>query len=318
MKSVILILTLSMIFVLSGCGGDDAPTAPAGTNLKGTVTLKAGGAPVSGAKISLGEQETTSDASGNYTIANVPTVKQALWVEKANYAVFIEDVSPVKGENIFDVELETHAAYCQRVTSVVYRGTTYNTVLVGNQCWFKENLNAGTRIDWEGNWEDEEQQPNNTVLEKYCLNNREANCDKWGGLYTWNEAMNHVPTFSNQGICPDGWHVPTIDEYHVLGAYVEENSNALKVEGFGDPVNYPQGVGTNESGWSGLMAGTLFMENAGAGPVLWADGAFPRWWSSTVLDDDLSHNFGVFEWNENTFYEESLKYIAYSIRCLKD
>ena len=306
-----LVTTLLIIFglLIIGCSDDDGPTdsGGGGTNLSGTIVIKTTQAPVSGATVSLGDQlETTTDASGNYTLSNVPTVKQDFRVEKSGYAVFVEDFTPVSGANTFDVQLETHNEFCNRVTSVLYRGKTYNTVLVGdNKCWFKENLNAGNMIRWEGDWENEEQQPNNTVLEKYCANNQESNCDKWGGAYSWNEAMNWIPTHSDQGICPDGWRLPTIEEFEQLVEVADQNADALRAVG--------EGNGTNETGWSGLDASVHFMENAGDGPVLWGG---PRWWSSSQKDDDYSLNFAL--WDDNIIYEENFKYLAFSVRCIKD
>src|ERR1035441_10994802 len=36
---------------------------------------------------------------------------------------------------------------CPNVAAVVYAGKTYNTVAIGDQCWLKENLDVGTRIN---------------------------------------------------------------------------------------------------------------------------------------------------------------------------
>src|ERR1035437_6043772 len=80
-------------------------------------------------------------------------------------------------------------------TSVLYGGKTYHTVLIINQCWLKENLDIGTRID--GSVE----QTNNNTIEKYCINDDLAYCTTYGGLYQWNEAMQYVNTPGIQGIC---------------------------------------------------------------------------------------------------------------------
>jgi len=82
-------------------------------------------------------------------------------------------------------------------------GKTYNTVLIGTQCWMRENLNIGTRIDGSQN------QTDNGTIEKYCYDDLESNCDIYGGLYQWDEAMQYVTTQGVQGICPAGWHLPT-------------------------------------------------------------------------------------------------------------
>jgi len=67
-----------------------------------------------------------------------------------------------------------------------------------------------------------ENQSDNTTIEKYCYDNDSANCDIYGGLYQWNELMNHS-TSTTQGICPAGWHIPSktelIDE---LNSYLSD------------------------------------------------------------------------------------------------
>jgi hypothetical protein len=62
---------------------------------------------------------------------------------------------------------------------ITYEGQTYNTLLVGDQCWFKENLNVGTMLTGS-------QYPsNNGVKEKYCYDDNTDNCTIFGGLYDW-------------------------------------------------------------------------------------------------------------------------------------
>ncbi len=124
-------------------------------------------------------------------------------------------------------------------------GKTITLYLIGNQCWLKENLNVGTQIV-HGQWPS-----NNGTIEKYCYNDLPANCDTYGGLYMWDEAMQYVTTEGAQGICPDGWHMPTEAEVQTLITFVGNDGNALKREdqGSGD------GQGTNTSGFSALLTG---------------------------------------------------------------
>lgn len=72
---------------------------------------------------------------------------------------------------------------CGGITSVEYSGRKYNTVQIGAQCWFKENLNVGTRIDLSGG------PVNSNDIEKWCYNNEEGLCSAFGGLYQWYEAI---------------------------------------------------------------------------------------------------------------------------------
>jgi hypothetical protein len=57
---------------------------------------------------------------------------------------------------------------CVGIPTVEYEGKTFNTVQIGTQCWLKENLDIGTRINGDQN------QTNNVVIEKYCYNDDHA------------------------------------------------------------------------------------------------------------------------------------------------
>ncbi len=73
-----------------------------------------------------------------------------------------------------------------------------------------ENLNVGSMINGSSN------QTNNGIIEKYCYDDNTSNCDTYGGLYQWEEMMQYVTTPGAQGICPDGWHLPTDEEFKTM------------------------------------------------------------------------------------------------------
>jgi len=56
------------------------------------------------------------------------------------------------------------------------------------------------------------------VIEKYCYFNQARACSVLGGLYEWPEAMQYSTTEGAQGVCPDGWHIPTDKEWLELEA----------------------------------------------------------------------------------------------------
>jgi len=89
-------------------------------------------------------------------------------------------------------------------------GRIYKTIKIGDQWWMAENLNVGD-FTLSGVVSED-----NGLIEKYCFDDNEANCQKYGGLYSWDEAMNYVSISGTQGICPDGWHIPTDDEVKEL------------------------------------------------------------------------------------------------------
>ncbi|MCB2219865.1 MAG: right-handed parallel beta-helix repeat-containing protein [Bacteroidetes bacterium] len=125
-------------------------------------------------------------------------------------------------------------------------GQSYNTVQIGDQCWMAENLNIGDFIYGVNPMDD------NLTIEKYCYDDLESNCNIYGGLYLWSEVVSYTTVIGVQGICLDGWHVPTMDEFGILTDFVSNDGNALKAIGEGTGV----GEGTNTSGFSALLAGS--------------------------------------------------------------
>jgi uncharacterized protein (TIGR02145 family) len=134
---------------------------------------------------------------------------------------------------------------CPNLATVDYAGKTYNTVQIGSQCWLKENLDVGTMVNGgQGQYK-------NGLIEKFCYNDDANNCAIYGGLYTWNEAMQYVTNEGAQGICPNGWHIPTVAEYQAFATALSHDGNAIKAIGEGSGG----GAGTNTSGFGALLTG---------------------------------------------------------------
>ena len=186
---------------------------------------------------------------------------------------------------------------------VLYGGETYSTVLIGDQCWFQKNLNIGTRIDGSSNQEE------NSTIEKYCYNNKDNNCVTHGGLYQWNEAMQYSTTEGGQGICPTGWHIPTLDEIETLWLYVDGSAPPLKALGQGTG----SGTGNNATGFSALLAGCR--DYNGNIAYIGSEGFF---WISTEYDDTNAYCI-LMVYDSNVFLVYGfVKVAGYSVRCLKD
>ncbi len=103
-------------------------------------------------------------------------------------------------------------------------GNTYTTVQVGCQCWMRENLRT-TR------YADGTPVPMDTAKYSdyepffYYPDHDKRNVAVYGYLYNWDAAMGkESPSDANpsgvQGICPDGWHLPSMPEFNDLELHV--------------------------------------------------------------------------------------------------
>jgi len=205
-------------------------------------------------------------------------------------------------------------APCVGIPTVTYGGQVYNTAQIGSQCWLKENLNAGTRINTSSD------QTDNGTIEKYCYNNDPEYCTTYGGLYQWAEAVLYQngatnntspnPPYSEnvQGICPAGWHIPTSTEQQTLATAVG-NSDALKEIGQGTGA----GAGTNTSNFSGLLAGIRWMDGSSTN-----FGTNATFWSSSVSDNNYTYVQVLNSNSNSTVLFWYLKGVGVSVRCLKD
>jgi len=200
---------------------------------------------------------------------------------------------------------------CPGLPTVSYGNKTYNTVQIGTQCWFRENLDIGTMLVSPANPTD------NGIIEKYCFDNLTSYCDEYGGLYKWNEMMAYSTTEGAQGICPTGWHIPTDAELISLSTYLGGNTVAggkVKETGFVHWKYSAGGGATNLSGFTGLPGGSLY---GTAFAYLTENGYFA---SSKTHETDNN-----WTWSRSLSYYTTTfgriagyKTTAISVRCLKN
>ena len=187
-------------------------------------------------------------------------------------------------------------------------GKIYTTVLIGTQCWMARNLNAGTKMDGTRN------QADNDLLEKYCYDNDTNNCSIYGGLYQWNEAMQYDTIPGVRGICPDGWYLPTDEDFTILTTTLGGESVAGGVMKETGTTHWadPNAGATNSSGFTALPGGYRSDNGTFHGLSQRAD-----FWSSSVVSPSAA-------WIRYLYYDsievgrssDSRAY-GYSIRCIK-
>jgi len=151
----------------------------------------------------------------------------------------------------------TPAFACGSSFTDIRDSKVYTTVQIGTQCWMAQNLNVGTMI--QGTTEQTNNSPT-PITEKYCYSDLETNCDVYGGLYQWDEAMQYSTTPGVQGICPTGWHLPTDPEWITLTTFIgaqSESGGRMKETGTAHWTTPNEGA-TNTSGFTGLPGGIRF------------------------------------------------------------
>ncbi|MCK9422814.1 MAG: hypothetical protein M0Q38_09460 [Bacteroidales bacterium] len=198
--------------------------------------------------------------------------------------------------------------YCGQPITDNRDNKTYNTVLIGNQCWMKENMNLGTMIQ-AGT-----AQTNHTGFEKYCMSNQEANCDVYGGLYQWNNAMQWTQVPGSQGICPTGWHIPTEADWGTLVTFLGGDAVAggMMKEAGTEHWSSPN-TGTNSSGFTALGGGFTHLSSFMSFKV------YGTFWSSTQYLS-FSYSFTRELWFSGDYVHDHATEWGdgYSIRCLRD
>lgn len=193
-------------------------------------------------------------------------------------------------------------------------GNQYRTVQIVDQCWMAENLNIGVRINGSEDMQD------NGVLEKYCYNDDDGNCDVYGGLYQWNELMQYTYEWNAKGISPDGWHIPSQAEFSLLanniGGY-EIAGGKLKTTGTIEEGNgywhSPNSGATDEYNFSILPAG-----NRRPGYFFEPQGNRGYFWTSTETDDNRVWYRRINYYNEAFEGWENTKEKGFSVRCILD
>jgi uncharacterized protein (TIGR02145 family) len=209
--------------------------------------------------------------------------------------------------------------YCKNSTtptqygSVTYDEQTYKTVVIGEQTWMAENLN-------------------------YSSSSIFSIPGTYGRLYDWATAMalphhlscnssscsSHVSA-KHQGICPDGWHIPSNADWDKLIRYVDGNtgtynpsnlyysSTAYKFLKATSGWSNDSGNGTDNYGFSAFPGGEYY--GSGFSMV----GTAGVWWSSDEKTNSIAYQFFIY--NDRTFlrdYEATAKSYFFSVRCIKD
>jgi len=220
------------------------------------------------------------------------------------------------------ISFATHGISCGGTLVDVRDGNHYTTVQIGSQCWMAENLAylpsvspSSTGSNTSPYYYVPEYQGTNVSLAKAT-----SNYQTYGVLYNWTAAING-DTSSNtipsgvQGICPDGWYLPSNAEWMILSDSLGGNSvSGGKMKETGTTHwSAPNTGATNSSGLTVLPGGDRHYVGTF---VLLEDHAF--FWTS---GESSSTHASYFELKYNSaaiFPSSHYKEFGFSIRCLKE
>jgi uncharacterized protein (TIGR02145 family) len=180
-------------------------------------------------------------------------------------------------------------------------GNIYPIVKIGKQIWMAENLKVI-------------KDPEGTPIDSYCYDDNTVFENKYGRLYTWDVAMNGSVIEMAQGICPDGWHIPSDEEWKTLEMYLGMTEEEANMEN----IWRGEGIGTSliKGGSSGYEA-RLCGRRSSIGSYMLID-QFEYVWTSTEYGDYAwrrclnKADSRVGRWN--TFP----KTYGFSVRCIKN
>lgn len=222
-------------------------------------------------------------------------------------------------------------------------GNHYAVVSIGDQTWMAENLKYLPSVVSPGT-------ESNTTAYYYVYDysgtdvnaaKSTANYDTYGVLYNWPAAMDgDVSSSSNssgvQGVCPNGWHLPSDDEWTELDIYLannghnydgstgyDDNPRSKIAKAMAATTHWASSSSTgavgnnlqenNSSGFTALPGGYRYLNG-----YCFYIGDTGYWWSASEGNADYA-------WGRKLIFDYSFVYrisydkeLGFSVRCLRD
>lgn len=232
-------------------------------------------------------------------------------------------VAGTTGDVVNNTITQNSGTHCG--TLVDYDGHLYETVVIGTQCWMRDNLRTTHYADGVAI-------PTNSY---YNPGASEAETQTFGLLYTWNvAARGNTASGSDanpsgvQGVCPDGWHLPSSAEFTQMTDFLAHDNenccdgNTTYVAKALASNEYWQTSTTNCAVGNDLLANNKSLFNAQ--PAGYYDGNFIGLYSHSYFwTSSKSGNYANYRrlmYSGRTFYSSDYTYLyrGYSVRCVKD
>lgn len=232
----------------------------------------------------------------------------------------------------FDIEIISAEGYYPKSSGTFIDSRDneeYRWVKIGEQIWMAENLNFGTMIDPR----DHTSTYNYPI--KYCYDTDESNCEEYGALYPWTtlmsgeEGSNYVPS-NVKGICPNGWHIPSDEEWNNLERYLGTEEDRIYIQGLntrgrvGHFLRSTSGWYTEEyQGYQGYDSFGFNVKPAGSKNYWNSYDAYgglsyhAYFWTSAEYGDGGAYDRN-FDNAFNILRSGTIDRMGFSVRCVKD
>ena len=287
-----------------------SPSSSAPSSKSSSSEASSGNESGSSATSSKGGENSSSSCSANQVDSSVSSSASSSDSKTSSSSVSGKSSSSGGSNTLARCKTEKTDT-CEYGTVVDSRdGVEYKTVKIGDQWWMAENLKFESEFSW-------------------CYGNAEANCRKYGRLYSWAAAMDSAgesstngwgcgkfghycaPTPPVRGACPEGWHLPDSTEFAALFKAIGGSDYAgFKLKS--DTVWTGVKEGADSYGFGVLPAGYSLEkgDDVGQGDVslLWTT-------SRKALDMVYAVRFGEPSYASfvGTYEQE-----GNSVRCIKD
>ena len=305
LKSIIITITSILGVFLAACGSDSGT----GSGIAQAETV-----------YGLGECEESNEG-----VIKLVTSENQYY--KCVDGAWEETEAPVQSSSgIFNTDSESEYDSVKQTLKDLRDGQTYRTAKIGDQVWMAENLNyryLGSTADLDSS--------------SFCYDDNPANCTKYGRLYMWSAAMDSAgiikgntvngcgygsecsPSGTVRGVCPQGWHLPSYDEWKTLFNAVGGSSTAgIKLKSTSgwnwNEYEDKDGNGDDAFGFSALPAGLRDYYGAYS-----YEGDYADFWSSTEHDGYGASGMELNYYNNDyaNLFDLNNSY-GFSVRCLKD
>lgn len=214
------------------------------------------------------------------------------------------DASPLKNKNVEKKPVESKSKVKKKVVDP-RDGNEYRVVIIGKKAWMAENLRYNDH-------------------KSECYNSSTNNCEMYGRYYTWSQALGIDANCDNKectlkkglsrGVCPEGWHIPSLKEWEKLTIYVERKAGLNAATVLKSDFGWKSKPGSNESKFNVLPAGYRFQSGNFQGK-----GSIARFWTTDEINGYQAYSAELQDKSTRAFVRrEDYKANELNVRCVSD